>query len=115
MSREGPAHLEFTHRQLDVMDVLWERGSATVREVKEEMEGDPPYTSVLTLFQTLEKNGKVHHEQEGRAYRYYPSVSREEAGRRAVEYVRRRLFKGSSDALVSALREVERDGSEEFR
>ncbi len=91
------------------MNVLWERGSGTVREVKEQLGDDLAYTSVLTVFQTLEKNGKVRYEQEGKAYRYYPSVSREEAGRRAVEYILRRLFRGSSEALVAAVRQVDSD------
>lgn len=95
--------LYFTDRQLDVMNILWDRGSATVREAKEALDADLAYTSVLTVFQTLEKHGHVEHEREGKAYRYYPAVTRREAGRQAVNYVLRRLFDGSPAALVSAL------------
>lgn len=97
--------LMFTDRQLDVMNLLWEEGSATVREAKEALEEDLAYTSVLTVFQTLEEKGHVVHEQEGKAYRYYPTVSREEAGRSAVEYVQRRFFRDSPGAVVETVLE----------
>lgn len=103
----------FTDRQLDVMNLLWDRGSATVREAKEEIGEDLAYTSVLTLFQTLEKNGDVRYELEGKAYRYYPTVSREEAGRQAVGYVLRRIFNESVTALLEALAAQEELSQEE--
>lgn len=97
---------ELTDRQLDLMDVLWDRGSGTVREVKEALDEDLAYTSVLTVFQTLEKNGKVRYEQEGKKYRYYPAVSREEAGEKAVRYLLQRVFDGSVSALEGTVRRV---------
>ncbi|MFB6240951.1 MAG: BlaI/MecI/CopY family transcriptional regulator [Gemmatimonadota bacterium] len=95
----------FTDRQLDIMNVLWDRGDATVREAKEALDDDLAYTSVLTVFQTLEKNGHVRHERDGKAYRYYPTVSREEAGREAVDYVVRRIFDDSVAAMAEAIDE----------
>ena len=97
--------LSFTDRQLDLMNILWDDGSATVREAKEALDEELAYTSVLTVFQTLEKNGHVRHEPEGKAYRYYPTVSREEAGREAVSYLKRRIFQGSATALTETLLE----------
>ncbi len=97
--------LSFTDRQLDLMNILWDEGSATVRETKEALDEELAYTSVLTVFQTLEKNGHVRHEPEGKAYRYYPTVSREEAGREAVSYLKRRIFQGSATALTETLME----------
>lgn len=97
--------LTFTDRQLDLMNILWDHGSATVREAKETLDEELAYTSVLTVFQTLEKNGHVRHEPEGKAYRYYPTVSREEAGREAVSYLKRRIFQGSATAFTETLLE----------
>lgn len=98
--------IKFTDRQLDIMNILWDRGSATVRETRGEMDADLAYTSVLTVFQTLEKNGHVKHEQEGKAYRYKPTVSREEAGADALEYVMDRLYRNSPQALAASLDRV---------
>lgn len=104
--------IRFTDRQLDMMNILWNRGSATVREAKEELDEDLAYTSVLTVFQTLKKNGEVRYEREGKAYRYYPTVSRREAGDAAVEYLLRRLFENSPEALTASLAAVT-DGPEQ--
>lgn len=61
-----------TGRQMQFLGRLYEADDGmTVRETKEDLGGDAAYTSVLTIFQTLEKNGYVYHEQEGKAYRYY--------------------------------------------
>lgn len=105
--------LTFTDRQLDLMNILWEQGSATVREAKEALDEELAYTSVLIVFQTLEKNGHVRHEPEGKAYRYYPTVSREEAGREAVSYLKRRIFQGSATALTETLLEESGDSLRE--
>lgn len=102
----------FTDRELDVMDVLWRRESATVAEVREELEDDLAYTTVLTVLQTLEEKGHVGHEQEGRAYRYHPVVDRDEAGSSAVSYMLRKVFRGSPRMLLSQL-VSDRDLSEE--
>lgn len=98
---------EFSDRELDVMTLLWERGSSTVREAKESFDRDLAYTSVLSVFQALEEKGYVDHEQEGRAYRYYPLMSREEAQRGALKRVVERLFEGSPTAALTTLLEAD--------
>lgn len=106
--------IDFTERELRMMDVLWEEGSATVREAKEILDDeDLMYTSILTVYQTLEEKGYVRHEKEGRAYRYYPEVVREEAERSALDYVMDRLFKGSPERLLLRLAERGSLSSEE--
>ena len=95
--------MDFTDRELAVMNVLWDEGSATVHEARDSLDRDLHYTSVLTLFQTLEDKGRVRHEKEGRAYRYYPTVDREEAEGRALSYLMERIFRDSPERLVSRL------------
>lgn len=95
--------ITFTDRELEVMNILWDQGSATVKEARKVIGEDTPYTSVLSIFQTLEQKGHVRHEREGRAYRYHPLVEREEAGRRALGYVLDRLYQGSPEALLGSL------------
>ena len=95
--------ITFTDRELEIMNILWDEGSATVKEARKVVGEDTPYTSVLSIFQTLEQKGHIRHEREGRAYRYYPLVERDEAGKEALRYVLDRLFKGSPQALVTSL------------
>lgn len=106
--------ITFTDRELMIMDILWDEGSATVREARQRIDKEMPYTSVLSIFQTLEDKGHISHEREGRAYRYYPLVEREEAGQEALSYVLDRLFKGSPKALVTSLVSGERVSNDEI-
>jgi BlaI family transcriptional regulator, penicillinase repressor len=95
--------IAFTERELDVMDVLWERGASTVAQVQESLSDELAYTTVLTILRTLEEKGHVTHEEEGRAYRYYPLVERTEAGASAVRRLLRKLFRGSPELLLTQL------------
>lgn len=95
--------IAFTDRELDVMGVLWESGSATVAEVQSSLADELAYTTVLTILRTLEEKGRVRHEEEGRAYRYYPLVERAEAGANALRRMVRKLFSGSPEALLTQL------------
>jgi BlaI family penicillinase repressor len=109
MSRK-PEH-SFTKRELDVMSILWRRGSGTVAEVRDELPVELGYTSVLWVLQTLAEKGAVGHEQEGRAYRYHPLVGPEEAGTNALTRLLDKIFQGSAEMLLARL-VAERDLSE---
>src|SRR5688500_5541382 len=67
--------ISFTDRELDVMAVLWERGSATVAEVRERLPDELAYTTVLTVLRTLEEEGHVEHRGEGKAHGYFRLVA----------------------------------------
>ncbi|HET7321167.1 MAG TPA: BlaI/MecI/CopY family transcriptional regulator [Longimicrobiaceae bacterium] len=95
------ADVYFTPRELDVMSVLWERESATVAEVREALQEELAYTSVLSALQTLEKKGFVRHEQEGIAYRYHPLVESERAGSSALARIREAIFQGSTERMFA--------------
>jgi BlaI family penicillinase repressor len=109
------ADIAFTDRELDIMAVLWQRGSGTVSEVREALSDDLAYTTVLTVLRTLQEKGYVRPVQEGRAHRYHPSVTQHAAGRSALARVLDKIFAGSSELLLTEL-VGERDlGVEELR
>lgn len=56
-------------RELDVMGVVWELGSATATEVRDQLPVKLAYTTVLTILRNLEEKGFLTHEPEGRAHR----------------------------------------------
>jgi predicted transcriptional regulator len=97
------ADVQFTDRELDLMSVLWRLGSGTVAEVREQLAGEPGYTSVLKILQVLEAKGHVRHEEEGRAYRYFPTVAPEDAGRSALGRVVDKIFHGSAELTLARL------------
>src|SRR5687768_15510251 len=94
---------DFGERELDVMGVLWDTGSATVAEVRDRLPADLAYTTVLTILRNLEAKGFVRHEGEGKAHRYFPRVARQAAGRSAVARLVEKMFGGDPALLVSHL------------
>jgi len=95
--------IALTGRELDVMSVLWERGSGTVAEVRAALDDGLAYTTVLTVLRILEAKGHVRHEGEGRAHRYYALVQERVARRGAVRQLIDRFFSGSPDLLLTEL------------
>ena len=90
-----------TDRELDVMAVLWDRGAATVTQVRDLLDDDLAYTTVLTVLRTLEAKGHVGHEPEGRAHLYFPRTVRRDAARTSVDHVIDTVFQGSADLLFA--------------
>jgi BlaI family transcriptional regulator, penicillinase repressor len=90
-------------RELDVMHVLWDRGSGTVQEVRDALTDEMAYTTVLTVLRRLEEKGYVAHEEEGRAHRYVPIIKRQDARRSALDRLTKRLFEGSPELLLTQL------------
>jgi predicted transcriptional regulator len=88
-------------REAELMEVLWERGPSTVAQVQESLEDPLAYTTVLTVLRKLEAKGYVRHEEEGRAHRFEAAVARDAARRSAVRDLARKLFKGSTELLLS--------------
>ncbi len=85
------------------MTVLWRLGSATVAEVRDALDEDLAYTTVLSALQTLEGKGYVDHATEGRAYRYFAAVQPERAGTSALARLRDSIFQGSPELLFAHL------------
>jgi predicted transcriptional regulator len=103
--------LNLTDAELRLMDVIWEKGAATVGEVAESLPKEPglAYNTVLTTLRILEEKGYLEHtkSKEGRAFVYRALVGRNEAGRNAVRYLVSRFFRNSPELLVLNLLEDE--------
>ena len=91
--------------QLAIMQVLWERGEATVAEVRQALCESRPlaYTTVGTMLAKMEKKGQVTHRSDGRVNVYRPSVGQERVRRSMVSDLARRLFAGDVTEMVSHL------------
>jgi predicted transcriptional regulator len=87
---------------LRLIEVLWEKGAATVSEVVESLPKNVPlaYSTVLTTLRILENKGYLRHTKDGRAFVYRPVVGREQACQSAVAHLLRRFFEGSPELLV---------------
>jgi len=94
---------QFTDRELDIMNVLWEFGGATATEVQGQLDDTLAYNTVLTMLRILEEKGHVRHEEQGRAFRYIPRVARKTAKASAVKRLVHKLFEGKAQLLATEL------------
>lgn len=99
------------------MNVLWQRGPATVHQLLEWLPNKPllAYNSVLTTIRILEKKGYVKHVKDGRAHIYMPLVGQKEATRFEVRNLVSRFFKNSHELLVLNILEDESIDAEELK
>jgi BlaI family penicillinase repressor len=98
-----------TGQELEIMKVVWQLKSATVRQVYEELlKGRKiAYTTVMTLMNILEKKGHLKKSQEERAFLYVPAKPRKQViGSMVREFVQR-VFNGSAEPLLAHLIEDE--------
>ena len=97
-----------TNAEHRIMEVIWARGSATVAEVVEALEGKDAYTTILTLMRILKDKGYLTSRKEGRAFVFVPRVDRDTVARKAVHQLLSKFFAGSASELVlTFLREEE--------
>jgi predicted transcriptional regulator len=83
-----------------MLDTLWARGNATVRELVEEGCQDLAYTTVMTTLDRLFKKNLLARTEEGRAFRYTPRVSREELHREVAGQALRQLLDASPSSSL---------------
>jgi predicted transcriptional regulator len=96
--------LHLTQRELDIMSVLWERGEATVTEVRDQVDPDLAYTSISSMIRTLEMKGYVSHRRgEGKTHVYFPVIEAEAAGESALSRVLNKIYGGSPIKLLAHL------------
>jgi BlaI family penicillinase repressor len=83
-----------------MLDALWAKGSATVRELIEGGCHELAYTTVMTTLDRLFKKGLLTRSEEGRAFRYVPHFSREELHREAAGHAFRQLLDASPSSAL---------------
>ena len=107
MPRRKVNDQSLTPLELEIMNILWETGSANVQTVQGRIEGRSlAYTTVQTMLNVLHRKGKVKRLLKDRAYEYRPILSRQKAVKQAVGEMLDRFFGGSADSLVLNLVET---------
>lgn len=93
---------EPTESELAILNVLWRRGSSTVRQVHEEIlaQGDLAYTTVLSMLQIMHQKGLVSRDDSERAHVYAPALSKHQTQRQILGKLLHRVFEGSTTELV---------------
>jgi BlaI family transcriptional regulator, penicillinase repressor len=107
--------LHLTQRELDIMGVLWDRGEATVTEIREVVDPDLAYTSISSIVRMLETKGYVAHRRgEGKTHVYFPLVDAQTAGESVLGRVLDKIYGGSPIKLLTHLVERERLSSRDL-
>ena len=97
---------QLTRLELEIMQVLWETGPASVQVVQQALKRELAYTTVQTMLNILHRKGKVKRTLKDRAYFYRPVVSRDQVVSNTIADVVERLFGGSAESLVMSLLET---------
>jgi len=102
-----PRHENPTPAELEVLQVIWEQGPSTVREVMTVLNSKRPraYTSVMSLMNVMAEKGLLGQKPKGRAFVYSARISRAKILSRMVSDLLNRAFDGSASALVTHLLE----------
>ncbi len=89
-----------TEAELRIMQVLWQKGPATVQHILDALPGTLAYNTILTTIRILERKGYVEHAKDGRAHVYTPLVAQEDATRSEIRHLVSRFFRNSHEDLV---------------
>src|SRR3954467_3756843 len=105
-----------TEAELRIMNVLWEKGSATVHDVLQALPSKsiPAYNSVLTIIRILETKGYVRHVKDKRAHVYTAKIDRKDATRFEVRHLVSRFFGNSHEQLLLNILEENSIDAEEL-
>lgn len=100
---------QFTPAELELMNILWDGGPATVQMIVERL---PPnrklaYTTVQTVLNVLHRKGKVKRTLKGRTFHYQPAVTRFSVASNAIRDLVKGLFGGSPEKLILTMVEAQ--------
>ncbi len=93
--------IKLTHKEEEVMRILWKLEKAFVREVIDEMQPKPPYNTVSSIIRKLEGMGLISHEAFGKTYRYFPLLKKEDYKKSSLNNMLDNYFGGSVEQLMS--------------
>ena len=96
-----------TEAELKIMEVLWERGTASVKDVTNVLcrRRTVAYNTVLTMMKILKEKGYAAYEKKGRAFIYRPLINEHQARAGALKYMMHQFFRNSPSLLMSDLLE----------
>ena len=116
MANKINSEIRLGRLELQIMNVVWDRGKATVHDVKNALSRrKPAYSTILTMMRKLEVKGYLEHEVDGRTYVYRPSISQQAVRQGVLGDLVERLFEGSTSLLLTSLVEQNRISENELR
>ena len=105
MPKKEPEGPRVGRLETRIMNVVWEKGTASVHDVRDALGGSrkSAYSTILTMMRNLEAKGYLEHEVEDRKYLYRAVVDQQRVRRNVLSDLVQRLFNGSPALLVNSL------------
>lgn len=109
-------YIKPTESELEILQILWETGEASVRDVHEVLlqSKDAGYTTTLKLMQIMHEKGLVSRDSSARAHIYTANVSRESTQQHLLDKLIAGVFNGSASRLVMQALGSEKASAEEI-
>lgn len=99
---------ELTRAELQIMQIIWEKGNVFVNDIIAEMsEPKPVYTTVSTIVRILVDKNFLSYKAFGKTHQYFAVISKEDYTKRYMTGVVNNFFSGSIKSLVSFFAEKE--------
>jgi BlaI family penicillinase repressor len=93
-----------SRRERQILNILYERGKATVADIQAALPDPPSYSATRALVRILEEKGHVQHESDGPRYVFRPRVGKQRARKNALQHLVQTFFDNSvSDAALALL------------
>ena len=95
-----------SRRERQCLDVLYQKGEATVADVMAALHDPPSYSAVRATLNVLLEKGHATHKQDGPRYIYLPAVPADAARNAAVKHLVTTFFGGSTEEAMAALLDI---------
>ncbi len=117
MAKKQNSEIRLGRLELQIMNVVWEKGKATVHDVKDVLGRGrkPAYSTILTMMRKLEAKGYLEHDVDDRTYVYRPTISQQAVRHGVLGDIVDRLFEGSPSLLLNSLVEQNRISGTELK
>ena len=95
--------VNLSRREREIMDILFELGEASAREILDQMSEPPGYSAIRAMLAKLLQKGPVRFRQHGNRYLYSPTVARSQARESALKHMVKTFFNNSPALAANAL------------
>ena len=101
---------DLSKRERQIMEVIYRRKSASVKEVLGEIPNPPTYSAVRSILNILEEKGFLKHKKHGKKYVYSPTIPSGKATKSAINQLLSVYFENSIEKAVTTMLEMHTDG-----
>jgi len=108
--------IKATESELEILQIMWEKGQCTVRDVHEVLAEtkDAGYTTTLKLMQIMHDKGMVERDTTAKTHLYKALITREQAQNTALDKIISTVFKGSASQLIMQALSSKQSSKEEL-